>query len=122
MSGSTAVGSFTTSLTPLGGPMGVQSTDGVRLLYLVAGLALLVGVVADLLWTTLWVDGGAGPLSARLSTWPSPPDLGELRAAVIPALPHSEFERNLENLDERRRKLLSVVEADAWNWPPENHG
>ena len=37
--------------------------------YLLLGVALLVGAVVDLLWTTLWVDGGAGPLSSRLSTW-----------------------------------------------------
>jgi len=37
-------------------------------LLLMAGLSLLVLVVADLLWTTLWVDGSAGPVSRRLST------------------------------------------------------
>ncbi|MFC6826633.1 ion channel [Halopelagius fulvigenes] len=35
--------------------------------YLLLGAAMLVLVIADLLWTTLWVDGGAGPLSSRLS-------------------------------------------------------
>ncbi|SDQ78513.1 potassium channel family protein [Halopelagius longus] len=30
---------------------------------------MLLLVIVDLLWTTLWVDGGAGPLSSRLSKW-----------------------------------------------------
>jgi hypothetical protein len=41
------------------GPLGVVA--------LVAGVLLLV-VLADLLWTTPWVDGGSGPLSAGLAT------------------------------------------------------
>jgi hypothetical protein len=36
--------------------------------YIGVGIGLLVVAVVDLLWTTLWVDGGAGPLSARLTT------------------------------------------------------
>ncbi|WP_408958430.1 two pore domain potassium channel family protein [Natrinema sp. 74] len=39
-----------------------------KLLYLVVGIALLVGGVVDILWTTLWVDGGSGPFSGRLTT------------------------------------------------------
>lgn len=39
--------------------------------YLVLGVVLLATVVIDLLWTTLWVEGGAGPLTSLLmaSTW-----------------------------------------------------
>ncbi|WP_126172407.1 ion channel [Altericroceibacterium xinjiangense] len=37
--------------------------------YLILGIALLVLVAVDALWTALWVDGGAGPLSSRMSTW-----------------------------------------------------
>ncbi|WP_049928070.1 potassium channel family protein [Halopiger goleimassiliensis] len=33
-----------------------------------AGLVLLLAVTLDILWTTLWVDGGSGPLSSRLTT------------------------------------------------------
>ena len=36
-------------------------------LILVIGVVLLAVVIVDLLWTTLWADGGAGPVSARLS-------------------------------------------------------
>ena len=38
---------------------------------LVVGVVLLLTTVLDLLWTTLWVGGGAGPLTTRLSsgTW-----------------------------------------------------
>ncbi|SFC67802.1 Ion channel [Alkalibacterium subtropicum] len=35
--------------------------------YLVLGIFILIGTVTDLIWTTLWVDGGAGPLSSRLT-------------------------------------------------------
>lgn len=38
-------------------------------LYLAAGAVVLLAVVVDIIWTTLWVDGGSGPLSARLTTW-----------------------------------------------------
>ncbi|WP_137288150.1 potassium channel family protein [Natronorubrum halophilum] len=38
-------------------------------LYLLVGLVVLAAVIVDILWTTLWVDGGSGPLSARLTTW-----------------------------------------------------
>ncbi|WP_335999943.1 potassium channel family protein [Halorientalis halophila] len=38
-------------------------------LYLLLGLFLLLLVVVDLLWTTLWVEGGAGPLTTRLTKW-----------------------------------------------------
>ncbi|ELY90524.1 membrane associated potassium channel [Natrialba hulunbeirensis JCM 10989] len=37
-------------------------------LYLAVGLVLLIAVIVDLFWTTLWVDGGSGPLSGRLTT------------------------------------------------------
>jgi hypothetical protein len=39
--------------------------------YLVLGAFLLLVAVVDLLWTTLWVEGGAGPLTTRLmrATW-----------------------------------------------------
>jgi hypothetical protein len=40
-------------------------------LYLLVGAALLLAAVVDILWTALWIDGGAGPLSAPLmsGTW-----------------------------------------------------
>lgn len=37
--------------------------------YLLLGVSFLVLVVIDLLWTTLWVEGGAGPLTTRLMSW-----------------------------------------------------
>ena len=37
-------------------------------LYLTFGIVTLVVVVVDIIWTTLWVDGGSGPLSGRLTT------------------------------------------------------
>ncbi|NIC00112.1 potassium channel family protein [Halobacterium sp. R2-5] len=42
-----------------------------NLLYLVVGVIFLLLTVVDMLWTTLWVEGEAGPLTSRLmsSTW-----------------------------------------------------
>lgn len=37
--------------------------------YLVLGAVLLTVAVVDILWTTLWVAGGAGPLTSRLMVW-----------------------------------------------------
>ncbi|OIB57347.1 potassium channel family protein [Natrialba sp. SSL1] len=40
-----------------------------NLVYLTIGVVLLLGTIVDLLWTTLWVEGGAGPLTSRLMAW-----------------------------------------------------
>lgn len=37
--------------------------------FFLIGLALVLLAFLDALWTTLWVDGGAGPVSARVTTW-----------------------------------------------------
>ncbi|MFC6941087.1 ion channel [Salinirubellus sp. GCM10025818] len=46
---------------------------------LTLGVIALVVVVGDLLWTTLWVEGGAGPLTTRLmrGTWAAMRRVGE---------------------------------------------
>jgi hypothetical protein len=49
---------------------------------------------------------------------PPSPDLDRLRDAGIPTVSDEEFADSLDDLSERRRKLLAVVRADAWNWPP----
>lgn len=40
-------------------------------LYYLTGFTLVLLAIVDLIWTTLWVDGGTGPLSKRLAkgTW-----------------------------------------------------
>ena len=38
-------------------------------LYLLLGVLLLAVVIVDLLWTTLWVEGGAGPLTSKVMAW-----------------------------------------------------
>ena len=38
-------------------------------LYTILGVAILGGTIADLLWTTVWVEGRAGPLTTRLMAW-----------------------------------------------------
>jgi len=40
-----------------------------NLMYMAIGLSFVLAVVVDLLWTTLWVEGGAGPLTSRLMAW-----------------------------------------------------
>ncbi|WP_344805057.1 potassium channel family protein [Allohahella marinimesophila] len=37
-------------------------------IYLIIGLTLLVVAVVDALWTTLWIDGSGGPVTARVTT------------------------------------------------------
>ncbi|WP_247002156.1 ion channel [Halosolutus gelatinilyticus] len=37
--------------------------------YLILGAVLLTIVVIDVLWTTLWIAGGAGPITSRLMAW-----------------------------------------------------
>jgi hypothetical protein len=38
-------------------------------LYLILGSGFLALVFVDLLWTTVWVEQGAGPLTSRLMSW-----------------------------------------------------
>lgn len=40
-----------------------------NLLFLALGLTLLAVVIVDLLWTTIWVESGAGPVTSRLMAW-----------------------------------------------------
>jgi hypothetical protein len=53
-------------------------------LYLALGVVVLVGTAADLLWTTLWIEGGAGPLTSRLmsGTWKALREIGTRRSSV----------------------------------------
>ena len=39
------------------------------LAFLLIGSALIILAMVDALWTTLWVDGSAGPVSSRATTW-----------------------------------------------------
>lgn len=48
---------------------------------------------------------------------PPPPELGPLRDADVPTVSDEEFDAALEELDERRRTLLGLVESDAREWP-----
>lgn len=38
-----------------------------RSIFYIVGIAIIVFTIVDLVWTTLWVDGGAGPLSKRVA-------------------------------------------------------
>jgi hypothetical protein len=39
-----------------------------EIFYLILGLVLLTSALVDVLWTTLWPDGGSGPLSGPMNT------------------------------------------------------
>jgi hypothetical protein len=49
---------------------------------------------------------------------PPRPDLDRLRDADIPTVSDEEFADAIKDQQERRRRLLAMVEADAWYWPP----
>ncbi|ELY58466.1 potassium channel family protein [Natronococcus jeotgali] len=53
---------------------------------------------------------------------PPRPDLDRLREDDIPTVDDEAFEDALEELTDRRRNLLGVVQADAWHWPPIDDG
>jgi hypothetical protein len=40
-----------------------------NLLYFGLGVVCIAVAIGDLLWTTLWVEGGAGPMTTRLMSW-----------------------------------------------------
>lgn len=40
-----------------------------EIVFAVAGVALIVTALVDALWTTLWIDGAAGPVTRRTTTW-----------------------------------------------------
>ncbi|MFC6838396.1 potassium channel family protein [Halomarina ordinaria] len=48
---------------------------------------------------------------------PPDPDIASLRAAGVPTVPDREFEAALDELDDRRRTVLGLVESDARRWP-----
>ena len=53
---------------------------------------------------------------------PPLPALGAVREIGIPTVSDEEFAASIENLDERRRTLLGLVEADARQWPARKPG
>jgi hypothetical protein len=55
------------------------------LVYLTIGISILVVAVVDILWTTLWVDGGSGPLASRLTTavWYGLRKVGSTRSRAL---------------------------------------
>jgi hypothetical protein len=69
----------------VGLPTVLQAGPALRLFYLALGVGILVLAVVDILWTTLWVDGGSGPVSARLTTgiWDGLRRLGDERSGAL---------------------------------------
>ncbi|WP_049895719.1 potassium channel family protein [Halopiger xanaduensis] len=52
---------------------------------LALGIALLAATVIDIVWTTLWIEGGAGPLTSRLmvGTWDTLRRVGGRNAGLL---------------------------------------
>ncbi|MFW6097659.1 MAG: ion channel [Chloroflexota bacterium] len=49
---------------------------------------------------------------------PPPPTLAPLSDMGLPTVSEDEFEQSIAGLEERRRRLRGLVQADAWYWPP----
>lgn len=49
---------------------------------------------------------------------PDLPDLSRLREAGIPLVDEEKFNRSLDQLQDRRKLLLGMVQNAAWHWPP----
>lgn len=56
-----------------------------EIVYLIAGIVILLLVTMDVFWTTIWVDGGAGPLSSRLAKygWKGMKKIAENRPKIL---------------------------------------
>lgn len=49
---------------------------------------------------------------------PPLPDLSRLREKGVPTVADEEFEKKLEELKQRRKRLYGYVQSSAWKWPP----
>lgn len=49
---------------------------------------------------------------------PPPPNLDDLREVGIPTVSDETFAEELDESEERRRKLRGMVQNDAWEWRP----
>lgn len=76
----------------------------------------------------VWVKEARSSVQSYLSTLnsafikpanqtPPPTDLESLRSEGLPVKSEEEFKQALSQLEERRKKLLGMVKADAWKWP-----
>lgn len=56
-----------------------------HVLYFIIGALILTLVIVDFLWTTLWVNGGAGPISKRVvqGTWKGLKAVGKARPSIL---------------------------------------
>lgn len=61
------------TVLPVGGALSAHRhrfrSTRLNLELLLLGVALLLVALLDALWTTLWVDGGAGPVTSRVTAW-----------------------------------------------------
>lgn len=109
-----------------------KSASAVAVAILDEALTLLrFGVPDDCRPNTAIVESARATIAGYLDTLhsafiepaseaPPPPDLDRLRAAGIPTVSDEAFQQALDGLQDRRRRLLGMVRADAWRWPPEN--
>lgn len=59
----------------------------------------------------------SGTFVQSADTTPPPLDLQSIRDAGIPTVSDEKFAKSLDDIDERRRKLLGLVKADSRQWP-----
>lgn len=71
--------------------------------------------------TSAYVGSISGPFSEHADE-PPPPDLDRLREAGVPTVDDDAFEASVEALDVHRRVLLSMVQADGWEWTNDGPG
>lgn len=76
--------------------------------------AAIVENARSSIWSYLDTLASSIPTADRT---PPPPDIDSLQNAGIPVVSDEEFANSLEELEERRRKLLGVVESDVRQWP-----
>lgn len=66
-------------------PIHLMELGDMQWWFLIVGVVLILFAVIDLLWTALWADGGAGPLTSSLmaNTWRGLRSVGERRSRVL---------------------------------------
>ncbi|MBT2571151.1 potassium channel family protein [Planococcus sp. ISL-110] len=78
----------------------------------------------------VWTTEASSSVQSHLSTLnsafikpadstPPLPELSKLQTFGLPTKDQDDFEQGLSSIEERRKKLLGMIQADAWDWPME---
>lgn len=106
-----------------------EDASAVAVALLDDALTLLEHGVRDPTWNPVAVKSARSSVDNYLETLrsafispsatpPPAPDLDPLRAAGIPVVHHDVFAARVNELADRRRRLLGLVRGDAWEWSP----